>query len=378
MTKATETEGGAAAADVEKTDLQKAAEEKEAALKEAAKEGEQVWKSSISGELFASKAEMAAHNVEQRAVAKASGAFDALKSINASLDKAESGEPTPAPAPTPEPSPAPAPEPVPEPAAVDKAQGGELKKGLYGIGYLAEILASIEAFQSSTEFEAMFEGDDSAMPETIKGWLKQGVEILKAYVEEETSELFDGDDVEVEVLAMAAKMSGESCDALAKFVKSDTARDALGKAGSRHSKADKASLMAIHKSATDHVASIEKCFKDTGIMDAQKSHSDDSNTELLKAELSSERLEKAALEKVIGDLNSQFGDLAKRLEHIESQPAPAKGVLKAVAKTQDAGGTGDGKPSPESVKKALDALPMDQRAQLLMKAALASPVVLAE
>lgn len=263
----------------------------------------------------------------------------------------------------------------------------ELQKGLYDIGTFANILQNICWLQSGAESERKWEGDNSTLPEALKAWLKTGSEILKAYVEEEVSELFPAEVPEVEVLAMAAKMSGEHCDALAKFVKGDALKSALSKAGSRHSKSDKDSLKAIHKSATDHADGIMKCLKDIGAMDDEKE--EDSTTaakaagggddSLTKRELESERKKTEGLEKHIDTLSESLQKVLQRIESLERQPMPAKGAVRSVSKSQDAGAAGDGEAlTQEQVQEAVRKMSPEQRTLLALKVSLGEGQVLAK
>lgn len=267
-----------------------------------------------------------------------------------------------------------------------KTDKPELKKGLYEVGTFANILQNICWLQSGAESEAKREGDNSPLPEALKAWLKTGADILKAYVEEEVSELFPEELPEVEVLAMAAKMSGDTCDALAKHVKPEGVKAALSKAGSRHSKADKESLLTIHKAATDHLAGIEKCFKEVGVMDddskeddAKKSAASGNNESLLKTELESERKQRAGLEKHIDTLSGQLQKVLQRIESLEKQPMPPKGIVRTVSKGQDVSSADGGEGvTPEHVQEIVNKMTPEQRALLIMKMSLNQGQVLAK
>jgi hypothetical protein len=75
--------------------------------------------------------------------------------------------------------------------SVGDVKKSKLKKGLYQVSMLAEMLGSIRYLQSMSMDEAIWEDDvrDEIMAERFKNWLKDGVEILIDLVEEETSEL---------------------------------------------------------------------------------------------------------------------------------------------------------------------------------------------
>ena len=104
----------------------------------------------------------------------------------------------------------------------DKASAAELKKGLQQVGWLAHMLDELTRFQDSVEIEQYFEDDkESELPAKLKSIVSEICELLVTLVQEETSELSDGDDTDVEVLAMAAKVDAAHAGALAKHVKAE-------------------------------------------------------------------------------------------------------------------------------------------------------------
>jgi hypothetical protein len=156
----------------------------------------------------------------------------------------------------------PAPEPVaepptPEPAEVDPAaKRASLIKGLWDVCHTAEIIEALDWLQESIAFEAEIEGDASPQPARMKAIIVELCGFLNALVAEETSELLDGDDVEV--LAMA-NLSPMAMSAVARSLRktiTDTQTvellvEQLEKAGARHNKSDQAHLdtiaFALHK-----------------------------------------------------------------------------------------------------------------------------------
>lgn len=196
--------------------------------------------------------------------------------------------------------------------------------------------------------------------------------------------------------------------------------DALEKAGARHSKADSERVQALH----DHSANLHKSMGDmvekcagmlkaagaatnTAIDLGAKGDRVDDEDDMQPSEkaaavrmsklyeqLSAKTDEVLAVSKVaaasnetllkaiplleglqtkVGTLEQDKSDLTKRLEHLESQPLPAKGSAKAISKTQDGGDTGDGNANAE-YKASLDKMTPDQRANELMKLALRNPL----
>jgi len=154
-----------------------------------------------------------------------------------------------------------------------------LQKGLHQVGWLAHMLDELTRFQDSVEIEQYFEDDkDSELPAKLKSIVSEFCELLVTLVEEETGELTEGDDTDVEVLEMAAGLPAGHADAIAKAArakaeplsKSDSKAESatgaklvkfaetLEKAGARHSKADAERVQALH----DHAADVHKCMGD--------------------------------------------------------------------------------------------------------------------
>jgi phage head maturation protease len=159
------------------------------------------------------------------------------------------------------------------------APKGKLAKGLHQVGWLAGLLANLQDLQTSVSFEQLREGDkDSELPAKFKSLVAEMCEVLVTLVEEETSELTEGDDTDVEVLEMAAGLPKGHPEAIAKFarlnaiplVKSDSKKESetgarlikfaemMEKAGARHSKADADRVQALH----DHADEMHKCMGD--------------------------------------------------------------------------------------------------------------------
>lgn len=71
----------------------------------------------------------------------------------------------------------------------EKAAAGKLKKGMYDVSVLAQLLQQAGYLQSGAQFEREMEQDDSTMPEELKSWVVDGVKILQQMVSEEGAEL---------------------------------------------------------------------------------------------------------------------------------------------------------------------------------------------
>lgn len=126
-----------------------------------------------------------------------------------------------------------------------KSEVEQVDKGLYGVARFASLLSDVKYLADDTQWEAEYEGDDSALPGKIKEWLATGLALLAEMVAEEGAEALkdkaaaqkSADDgallkvsAELDLLKSAvSKLAGER-DALEKRVKELEAKPALGKA----------------------------------------------------------------------------------------------------------------------------------------------------
>lgn len=91
--------------------------------------------------------------------------------------------------------------PADPPAPVAKTPlSEELRKSLYAVEGLAEVLQSVSCIATDAKWEAMYEGDSSPIPGRLKAWLAEGCAIFSEMAAEEAAELAGGD-----MLVMAAK-----------------------------------------------------------------------------------------------------------------------------------------------------------------------------
>jgi hypothetical protein len=76
-------------------------------------------------------------------------------------------------------------------------------------------------------------------------------------------------------------------------------------------------------------------------------------------------------QKQIETLTKENSDLVKRMEHLEGQPLPAKGHVRAVSKTQDGGATGE---TEDEYKARMAKMTPGQKSRELMKLAMSNPM----
>ena len=185
-----------------------------------------------------------------------------------------------------------------------------LKKGMYQVAWLADLVSSLDCLQSDTRWEAMMEGDGSTVPAKLKEAVDNLTGILKEMVAEESAEIAaaaaDAETTTV-VIEAAAKVGD-----LAKQEATQPSAEELAKA---------AILETVNKAVADAIAP-------------------------LKAENEA---------------------LQKRIEAISAEPAPAKGAIKVIEKG------GSQEISDEDLLKKWAAMTPDQQNHILMKAALRNP-----
>lgn len=198
-----------------------------------------------------------------------------------------------------------------------------IKKGMYSVSRMAELIQSIAYLVQDTEYEAEYEGDASPVPAQLRDWLKSGAAIFGDMAAEEVAEL----------IAAATKTA-----AAQKAAKADD----IAKAGARFSKATKEALSAIHgacKTACDHLDGMK--YADDSVeeadnaVDMTKAATEDDTAGTLVDQINK------AVSTAIAPLNDELVKLRKDKEELSAKlnamPAPGRALLKAVAisKMQD-------------------------------------------
>jgi hypothetical protein len=211
----------------------------------------------------------------------------------------------------------------------------ELQKGLYGCAQLAMLISELNDLQQSAMWEANSEADGSTVADQLKSNVAAVSATLRAMVAEETAELFDpeseNDALLLTVLENAAGMPKAHMNALVKIATEDAGfekcRDAVIKAGARHSKADQTRIQDAH----DNLVSAGA---DCGT-DASKAATGD----LAKSadELSKMTAGRDALQKVVDELQPQIDTIAKAVQHLLDQPV-AHPLTRVLGKGEDNGG----------------------------------------
>ena len=302
------------------------------------------------GSFHLKKADAILRNVEVDAEQVAAPALDALKKLSDAVGKADSEEAKPEGEEPAEDEVVEKPVTEPEPALADKSTpAAELAKGMYTVSNFADLLQSIKCLQEDTEWEAQWEGDSSELPAKLKAWLAEGGTLLVQMAGEETAEL----------------------------TADKAAKSQLAKKGAALSAASKAHVEAMMKSANEHMDAMGKCYKGLGLGGEETDSPADKVAKVADETLAAEN---TALRKAIGDMTptlegllKKFEQQSERIAHLESQPAPAKGVLRVVEKANDGGNVSDG----DDVKKAqalLKGMSPEEVNLVLMKTALSKPM----
>jgi len=237
------------------------------------------------------------------------------------------------------------------------ACGDDLKKSLYDVSRMTDLIGSLSYLAQNTAAEAGIEQDGSQIPARLRDWLATGVSILTDMAQEEAAEALAG------LSALVAKLPASAAD-LALAAGGD---DDLVKRGARNSKADQDKLQAIHDHAVGMGAS---CAGDAG----------DNKTGAEKAAGFGINKIGDDLAKMEGDLITARDDLAKlsgerdelkkRVAALEAKPAPGGPVLRTLAKGEDLAEDGQTK---ADVLAKIDTLPPEEQAVALMKMAHARP-----
>ena len=231
----------------------------------------------------------------------------------------------------------------------EKLAGEKLKKGMYDLGRFAEILQSLCYLAQGAQAESDWEGDSSPVPSALRDAVMQLARVFAEMSAEEVSEM----------LAQMNNLPG-----IAEAIALNAKTGDVEKAGAKFSAATKAALADMHKAMQDaHDCCKVACDKAAALgYDKPDEEKDDTASadqpgDMLKAAiaepLSTEALVADLVAKALAPLATENEELKKRLKNIEDQPAPAKGVTRAVVvgKSED-GSTGGEAPGMGPVLKS--------------------------
>jgi hypothetical protein len=214
---------------------------------------------------------------------------------------------------------------------VEKLDAGALRKGFWMCAELAGVLSALSNLKSSAAYEAYYEGDNSPIPQRIAALIAMTGQVLKEMIDEEVGEA--ADTAEAVILELAAK-AGD----LAKFESGDPFI-ALLKVGARNSATDKDRISKIHDLVIElgHECAAEKSAP---------------AGDLTKGAA----LAKADIEKMLADavapLQKALDESNAKVAKLESQPAPARISLRAIAKSDDVDGNAAAPAAPAPITDA--------------------------
>lgn len=198
----------------------------------------------------------------------------------------------------------------------------DFKKGMYSVSCFASLLQSAACLATDAAYEAEYEADSSVVPEGLRAWVSQGVAIFNTMAAEESAELLAA----IKQLPAEAEIS---------VIESGDKTGDLSKKGATFSDATKKKLGDIHKSMKDCCDKMDslgyKQDDDAGMAEAAEAIAAAAGASPISKTEEPGDLFKAELAK----RDAVIDALAKRLEVIEAQPMPAKGVLKTLTKGED-------------------------------------------
>jgi len=217
------------------------------------------------------------------------------------------------------------------------AEAGEMQKGMYAVGDLAQVLQTILYLAQEADWESKYELDKSPVAEQLKVWLQQGGEILKAMAAEEVDEL-------IKDLMTKTAEAGQLADPGILVFGGKGRWLPLAKVGAAISAKNKDHVQQIH----DHAAALgatcggenmgkvaeAKTLAKVAALEAEITAKDG---ELAAVSAGLEE-QKAELAKVSAGLEEKEAELAKvagekaalqtEVTELRKQPAPAKAALR--------------------------------------------------
>lgn len=212
-----------------------------------------------------------------------------------------------------------------------KDEKTELKKDLYDVGRLSDALLSIYYLTLSAASEATYEGDNSPIPARLKEVAVTVAGILTDMVGEEANEL----------LANLTSLSPDGSNML--MVQ---AGQTLLKAGARNSKADLQTIQDMHD-LTGKLGAACNAPTDSALQgggdEGTGEINEDSKASGAGKSAPTGNLAKSDLQKAIDEavklaiepMSKALEESQKRVKKLESQPLPARGVLRVVGKAED-------------------------------------------
>lgn len=239
---------------------------------------------------------------------------------------------------------------VPRPdrhAAKKAAFGGDIRKGMYAIARLADLVQQLDSLCEGVEIEQITEGDEkSDLPQRLDMAVRTLADVLRDMVTEETAELLEGEDedmVQVDQPALALAAASKALQWPAVVAKAFRAK--LAKTGALEDKKRLRALaqcfekLAVQHQATaaDQAQKLHDRLAEQGAVCATTKQAGDATAKV--AEVAAERdqvvaaltkftsqlepmaRDMTATHKKLRVLEAENADLKKRLGVVESMPA---------------------------------------------------------
>lgn len=209
---------------------------------------------------------------------------------------------------------------------------GQLRKGMYDVARLADLLCSLNYLTQSVQSEAVYEGDNSAVGGKLHAACENLVGILKDLVDEETAEMLgvtSGD-----VAAMAAKASTISTASLVRSFsdKLDILSKRATSPGEAMNDAEKADLKKAQDALAETTTQLEKARKDAADA-AENVTKADAARKVAEEKLTKATADLAAATKERDELAAESQKLVESLT--------AKGHVRSVSKESDVSPTAE-------------------------------------
>jgi phage head maturation protease len=192
-----------------------------------------------------------------------------------------------------------------------------VNKSFWDVAELAQLLGCLKSLQSSVAFNAAYESETSDISNRLKQHINDLTATLVEMIGEEVAESTSEGAVEMSDTNIDAKKAGENAHGKDNDMHGDD--EAAGKPKKKMADGE-----------VDEADATEGAAADTQLDDPEGTKKKaESNDGLAKAD--------DLLAKFSSVLTKALDPLVKRLEHLEGQPAPTKGVLKTIGKAQDIG-----------------------------------------
>ena len=234
--------------------------------------------------------------------------------------------------------------------------GAELRRGLYTVGRLNSLLCDLAYIVTDAQYEADIEGDNSPVPGKLRSALLELAKAYRAMSDEEVSELLAGVGVDVQIENGVIAMAAASGDL------------------------QRADGVEITDEQGERLQAAFDAFVERGWRPAQVAAAEE--TDDLRRTIDGLTESNDTLLRTVDSLTSKITSVSAEVSRLAQMAAPAKtaGTLaRAVDKAEDSAGQdierAEATPlSDEEIRRALDAMPDEERAMVLMRAAVTRPI----